>query len=214
VFIELIDSLRCPNDHEESWLVASIAERSDRDIVRGLLGCPVCRAEYPIHGSVVIFGVGNTPPAPARDSYVESDHDAAVRCAALLDIHDSGGLVVLVGEWLRVARALVELSQVAILVVDPPPSFPLDSRVSGIRIGDRFPLAPGVARGIAIGVDVPDRRLVDSAARALRARGRLLAPADTAVPPGVSERARDDRYWLGEAEALAVPVPLAVRRER
>jgi uncharacterized protein YbaR (Trm112 family) len=212
MFIELIDILRCPREHDDAWLVASIGERDDRDIVSGTLGCPVCRAEYPIIDRVAVFGRGSPLRAPAQAVGDESDDDAAVRCAALLDLYDPGGVVVLAGSWVRAARPLLDLSPVSVLVVDPPPALKLDARISGIAIGDVLPLARGSARGIAIGVPEVTDALVASAAAALRPHGRLLAPVEAAVPAGIVERARDGRHWLGETEPRSAPVPLGVRR--
>ena len=45
MFVEIIDLLRCPNAHAESWLVAAAARTVGRHIVEGTLGCPVCEAE-------------------------------------------------------------------------------------------------------------------------------------------------------------------------
>ena len=45
---EMVDTLRCLSVHEESWLVAAADETEGRHIMRGLLGCPVCHARYPI----------------------------------------------------------------------------------------------------------------------------------------------------------------------
>ena len=40
MFVELVDLLRCPHAHEDSWLVAAADETADRHIVHGSLGCP------------------------------------------------------------------------------------------------------------------------------------------------------------------------------
>ena len=45
MFIELVDALRCPVAHAESWLVAAAIRMEARHIVDGTLGCPVCSAE-------------------------------------------------------------------------------------------------------------------------------------------------------------------------
>jgi uncharacterized protein YbaR (Trm112 family) len=76
VFVELIDALRCPRPHADTWLVAAAAETRDRCVVRGALGCPTCRAEYPITGGVAAFDQRAArpprppahPPTPARRS--------------------------------------------------------------------------------------------------------------------------------------------------
>src|ERR1700738_4322089 len=96
MFIELVDALRCPTPHEESWRVASAARMEARHIVEGTLGCPVCRAAFPIHDGVVDFrrgSAGALPPATAPDP------EQAMRLAALLDLSDSSGFAVLLGAW-------------------------------------------------------------------------------------------------------------------
>lgn len=215
MFIELVDLLRCPRDHEDSWLVAAIHERAGRDIVKGALGCPVCMAEYPIENGVAVFGEGIPPSAEhARGAYDESDDDAAMRCAALLDLFDPGGAVILGGRWGRVARALLDISRTGILLVAPPPGIlaPGDT-ISSIQVGERLPVAAGSIRGIALDERTSAPSLVASAARALKAGGRMVLPVAAALPPGVIERARDDVYRVGEAEAATgTLVPLRLHR--
>ena len=58
MFIELVDSLRCPNDHAETWLVATCDAMRGRDIVTGTLGCPICRAQYAIVDGAVANAAG------------------------------------------------------------------------------------------------------------------------------------------------------------
>jgi uncharacterized protein YbaR (Trm112 family) len=216
MFIELVDILRCPRDHEDSWLVAAIHQKTDRDIVEGILGCPICRAEYPIHDGVAIFG--ETPvrgAAPVRAAHDETDDDAAMRCAAMLDLFDPGGAVILGGEWGRAALALLDITPVAILLVDPPPALAIGKGLSAIRIGERLPVAAGSLRGIALDERTSSPVLVEAAVRALKPGGRLVAPAAAIVPEGIAERARDDRHWVGEVNsARSGGLPLTIQRAR
>jgi uncharacterized protein YbaR (Trm112 family) len=215
MFIELVDLLRCPRDHEDSWLVAAIHEKSDRDILGGILGCPICGAEYPIRQGVAIFGdtSSTTGAEPARTRYDETDDDAAMRCAAMLDLFDPGGAIILGGTWGRAARALLDITPVSILLVDPPAGVAIGNGLSAIRIGDRLPVAPGSLRGIALDERTGVQTLVDAAVRALKPRGRLVAPVSAAVPVEVTERARDDRHWVGEVGATpSQPIPLTRQR--
>jgi len=62
MFIELVDSLRCLTPHEETWLVASVAEMSGRHIIDGRLGCPICRRSYPVREGVGIFTADGSAP--------------------------------------------------------------------------------------------------------------------------------------------------------
>ena len=53
MFIELVDALRCPRPHEESWLVLAASRLEARHVLEGTLGCPVCHAQYPIRDGIV-----------------------------------------------------------------------------------------------------------------------------------------------------------------
>src|SRR5690348_10899014 len=108
MFIELVDALRCPVPHEESWLVASATRMEARHIVEGTLGCPVCRAEYPIRRGVVHFRRDPSPRARSADS-PRRDPAEAMRLAAFLGLADAGGFAVLLGAWGAQASALREL---------------------------------------------------------------------------------------------------------
>jgi uncharacterized protein YbaR (Trm112 family) len=208
MFIELVDALRCPTPHEESWLVASADRMEARHIVEGTLGCPVCRAEFPIHRGVVDFR--RTAPRPLPPS-TPPDPEQAVRLAAFLDLSDVTGFAVLVGA--RGAHAALLRAQVdtPLVLVDPPEDVEGEPGISVLRCDGDLPLAAGAARGVAIDGGSPER--VASAVRATRVTGRVLAPASTPLPDGVREVARDDTDWVGEREALASPViTLHVRR--
>jgi hypothetical protein len=82
-----------------------------------------------------------------------------------------------------------------------------------------LPFAAGSVRAIAIASDlmsgarIESRALIESAARALRARGRLVGPATAPVPDGVVELARDAEDWVAEKIAVASP-PVALRSAR
>ena len=103
MFIELVDALRCPRTHEESWLVLAASRIEARHIQEGALGCPVCHAEYSIRGGVVDFLAGAENPAlpsaatnAASDATSVVEHVPAHQLAALLDLGDALGVAVLV----------------------------------------------------------------------------------------------------------------------
>ena len=203
MFVELIDSLRCPVPHEnaaESWLVAAAVETVDRHIVRGTLGCPVCHAEFDIRHGDVWFGAEE----PATGFAVPSDDDVT-RLAALLGVDDRGGLYILDGAWGAMAAAVSGYSSAAhFILLSPPLGCEADGTVRGA--GDLVPIAAGSLRGIAL--DRCSVALAESAARALGANGRLIAPAVTPVPPSITVLARDDQHWVGEQSAGSHPIPL------
>jgi len=217
MFIELIDALRCPRTHEESWLVLAAAQIDARHVRDGTLGCPVCRAEYPIHDGIADFRLADvgTPALEAARHDVGpnvAEHVSADHLAAMLSLGDALGFAVLTGEWARLADGLLELGNPPpLLLVDPPEGSVMAAGLSGLRAGAALPLAAGAARAIA--VDGTDETRLASAAHTTRATGRIVAPARAHVPAGVRELVRDDTLWVGEREAPHAPlVRLHVRR--
>ena len=198
MFIELVESLRCPRPHEFTWLVASTLEMAGRDIRRGLLGCPSCSARYPIRDGVVDFQTrdGTTPipdSTPLGDP--EGDPELATRVAALFDLTSPGGFVLLAGDWAHAAPALVALVEgVEVVVLNTTVALSSGNGISLARTDGSIPIRPGAARAIAL--DQRHAMHVEGAARALRQFGRLVAPVGAAVPPGLEELARDGREWV------------------
>jgi uncharacterized protein YbaR (Trm112 family) len=208
MFIELVDALRCPVAHEESWLVAAADRMEARHIVDGTLGCPVCAAEYPIRNGVVDFRravssiTGDATPA---------DPELAMRLAALLDLSESHGFAVLLGAWGNQAPALGAVVDVPLVLVDPPEHIAGSSGISVIRCDGPLPLADGAARAMAI--DAASSARLDSAIRATRPKGRVLAPVSVERPADVRELARDELLWVGERDTPRSPlISLHVRR--
>lgn len=208
MFIELVDALRCPVPHEESWLVAAAVRMEARHIVEGTLGCPVCSAEYPIHNGVVDFRRAGGAVIAVT---VAGDPGRAMRMAALLNLADAQGFAVLLGEWGAQAHELASIVELPLVLVDPPADVVGAPGISVLRCDGDVPLAVGAARAMAI--DDGSASRVASAVRATRAKGRVLAPVAVPVPSEVTELARDDTMWVGERSAPPSPlVSLHVRR--
>ena len=208
MFIELVDALRCPNAHEESWLVAAATRMEFRHIVEGTLGCPVCQAQFPVRRGVVDFRRAGTSTVPQP---APPDEAEAARLAAFLDLTDCTGFAVLLGGWsvhAPLVRGLVETPQI---IVDPPEGTEGEPGISVIRCDGPIPIAVGSARGMAI--DGHGVARVASAVRATRVNGRLLAPVSVPVPDGVTELARDATTWVAErGTSASALVTLHVRR--
>jgi uncharacterized protein YbaR (Trm112 family) len=210
MFVEIVDALRCPREHEESWLVLAARRTEERHVLEGTLGCPVCRAEYPIHDGIADFTESTTrqrAAAAALHTMPPADH-----LAAMLSLGDAMGFAVLIGAWGARADELLELLDAPpLLLVEPPAGVVMGHGLSGIRAGATLPLATGAARAVA--TDSLDMMRVADAARITRVGGRLVAPAESRVPEGVRELVRDDVVWVGERLALpSAPVTLHVRR--
>lgn len=216
MFIELVDQLRCIRPHESSWLVASAARMEGRDIVSGLLGCPVCRTEYPIERGIARFdrplaGEG-APPAPdaavpdaAAAPANEAGDEMAMRLTALLGLAGGGGFAIIGGHWGRHAATVHELSSVPLLLLEPPDDVAMGDGLSGVRAAGAVPVARGSTRAVALGPGTTSPAQVEGAVRVLRPRGRLVAPAEVPVPPGIREIARDATMWVGERVAESSP---------
>ena len=201
MFIEVIDTLRCPVDHRDSWLVASIVERDDRLVREGMLGCPVCRREYPIARGAAWFGVDPADfaePAPA----LSFDAEGAMRAGAFLAPAE-GSSIVLVGSWAVHAAALAELMPMRVFAVNPTIALEESERVAIVHTSMGLPFAPRSLRGIAL----DERATADDVAGAVRedADGaRLVAPASLALPPEMNELARDEASWIAEKRGALV----------
>lgn len=220
MYSELVDQLRCLDVHAESWLVAAADVTEDRHIMRGVLGCPVCRATYPIAAGVADFSGGARVPLPANSAPTSAD-DAplVIKLAAMLDLTDASGYVVLCGAWARLARALRDVVPVQVVVVNAPQEVSMGSGVSGIVTAERIPLAAGSARGVAVD-DLPGlaegqsrTAFVRSAVAATRPDGRIVGPAAAPIPEDVKMLAADELHRVGTPTG-GQPVLKLVRASR
>jgi uncharacterized protein YbaR (Trm112 family) len=201
VFIELVDDLRCPRPHEQTWLVASTTRTEGRDIIEGTLGCPICRAEYPIRDGVVWFAEAEEIGAPAAGRAAPASPEVAMRLAAFLDLSDVQGFALLTGSWGSAAQLLRRVVPTHLVLLNPRPPVAAGDGISILEIAADIPLADATCRGVALDAAHADGRHLDEAVRVLRPGGRLLAPAATPLPAGVIELARDDRLWVAERAA-------------
>ena len=201
MFIELVDALRCPNPHEEIWLVLASGKMEGRDVMEGVLGCPICHAEYPIEAGVAWFDGG----ANSRSRGAVPDEEEALRLAALLDLTDSRGYAILVGDAGSQAPRLRALTDVQLLLVNPPSGIEMGNGLSGLTtpMQSLLPLAALSARAIALD-NAASAELLESALNVVCPGGRILAPAGLSIPSGVIELARDERQWVGERARASV----------
>jgi uncharacterized protein YbaR (Trm112 family) len=212
VFIELVDDLRCPRAHEETWLVASTNRTEGRHIIEGTLGCPICRAEYQIREGVVQFGPAADTARWAPHRAVPADAEIAMRLAAFLDLSEAQGYALLAGSWAPAAQLLRELVPTRLVLLNPRPAVAAGDGISVLEIAAGFPLADGTCRGVALDDAHADPAHLEDAVRVLRPRGRLVAPTSTPTPAGVTELARDEHLWVAERNApLPGLVPLQAR---
>ena len=209
MFVPLVDSLRCPNPHDETWLVASIERAEERDIKQGMLGCPNCYAEYPIVDGVVRFD-----DSVQRAPFVAPNEQEAMRLAATLELTDPRMTALLVGEWGAHAPLVRAMSPAHLLLVNPPEGIVSGDGVS-ILLTNAVSVAGASMDAVAVDARVPDA-IVARLCATLRGGRRMIGPVARPVPGFLKELARDDEIWVAELEPGAVtsaPV-LPTRRSR
>ena len=190
MFVELIESLRCPRDHEESPLIVTASRTEARHIMEGMLGCPVCRAEFPIRAGEALFA------SVAGSHTIPSTPETGMRLAAFLDLTDPRGFAILCGSWGAHAEEVRQISSTPLLLVNPPIGVNV-SATGIVRVHGRLPVAELSARAAALDARA-DAVLMASTIAAVRAKGRVVGPAALSLPEGVQELTRDELMWIGE----------------
>ncbi len=209
MFTELIDTLRCPNSHEDSWLVATSTRAEARHIVEGRLGCPVCRASFEIREGEVLFTTGTV----LRATRVLDDA-AAFRLAAQLHLVEAPQPILLTGSWSRAATPLrIIVPNVTMFVGDSVTVLTPDERVSLLRLpAGAFPLAAGALRALALDSSHSTPGHLVSAARVVRASGRLVAPAGTVIDDALWRVIASDTDVIVAERFAASSAPIQLRR--
>lgn len=205
MFLPLVDSLRCPKVHAETWLVASIERLDDRDIISGVLGCPECLAEYPIRDGVVHFdGHAHRPPFIAP-----TEHDA-LRLAAGLDLTDARMNAILHGAWGASAPIIAGMSPAHLLLVNPPEGIASGDGVS-IVVGEAVRFASASMAAAAIDATATPAQIAAFRA-AVKGGGRLVAPIAVPLPDELTELVRDEDIWIGQVPAGTISQPVMPTR--
>jgi uncharacterized protein YbaR (Trm112 family) len=225
VHLELVELLRCPVPHAPSVLVAIADEVEQRYVMRGLLGCPGCGAEYEIDGGITYFDVGlRERPADALASgegapaLIDSAlSEAAMVLAAQLALRDGRSVFATVGFDATIVAAMRRIVPARMLVINPPhlgeayatlaPSLALAP--AAIIVALSLPLAANTLSGAALSAVEGER--ARAIVPALQANARLVARIERELPAGVRELVRDQRVWVGEREAATSP-PVQLRR--
>jgi hypothetical protein len=141
-----------------------------------------------------------TAPAPRR-SGPNVDPELAMRLAAFLDLSDAQGFALLAGSWGPAAELLRGVVPTHLVLLNPRPAVAAGRGISVLETATAVPLADATCRGVALDDAHADAAHLGAAVRVLRPRGRLVAPASTPTPTGVTELARDDHLWVAERAA-------------
>lgn len=194
MLLHLTEALRCPRDHDESFVVCVPTESVGADVVSGFLGCPVCRAEYPIAQGAAHFGrVKETIPVTPLP------YDAAA-LEAFLGLEGRGGYVVLAGDAARHAEGLadkvpgVHLVAVNATVAVPP-------GVSAVVCPGVLPLRTRAVRAVALGQDMASASWIAEGLRVLLPGLRLVVEHPAGVPDGVDVLMEGGGVLVGQKRA-------------
>ena len=194
MFIELTEILRCPRGHAESYLVAAPIAMDGRRIVRGVIGCPECKAEFPVVDGVAYFA--ERPPA-ARPPVPAPGYDVTA-LAAFLNLGGPGGYAVLVGSAARFGAGLVAaVPGVHFVAVNPPPGVSGGPQLS-VLVAAAPPMKSSAVRAVAVGADHAGPAWLAEATRILLPGLRLAVEDERAGPEGISELARGGGLFVGE----------------
>lgn len=191
MFIELTDHLRCPEDHDESFLVLLPDKMEGRFVRTGQLGCPVCGRTFELVDGV--FDAGSAPEPGNQPSALTAE-----AATVLAGLSGPGGYLALVGPPASLAREIAEsMPGVALVAVNPPTEVTDGDGVSVIRSG-RILLKSRSLRGVILGRPYADDPWwIGEAARVVLPGLRVVG--EGADPPGesIDIMASTGTTWVG-----------------
>src|SRR5436309_7438575 len=197
--------LRCPERHEEGFLVLSTGEMLGRMVRSGILGCPKCGREYPIVKGVVRFSGGGMRDARGVDSGAATHPASRIShpvepqtLQALLDLSGPGGYVLLLGSAARRAVGLAGLmGGIHFVGVNAPADVEELPVLSLLACDTMVPLRHAMARGVVVGPEL-GAWLAEAARILLRGRRLVVEREDAAAPPGVTRLAVGQGLFVGQ----------------
>jgi uncharacterized protein YbaR (Trm112 family) len=197
VFIELTEILKCPRDHAESYVICGPVTMEGRDVVRGGIVCPSCRAEFPIVDRVAFFG---PPDEPVRGAVAAAPPALTVEgVLAFLDLQGDGGYVVTVGAPGRLGPALgAAMPKVRLVGVNPPAGAAPSDAFSVIVSPRALPIRARSVRAIILGAEVATGPWLESSVAALLPGLRIVIEDESASPAGITRLAAGGGVFVGE----------------
>jgi uncharacterized protein YbaR (Trm112 family) len=198
MFIELTDHLRCPAEHEESFLVLLPDRIEGRSVLAGQLGCPVCGRSFQLRDG--IFDTGDSPdwvsgPPTALD---------AEALSALIGLQGPGGYLAVVGAVASLWRAIAELNPGVALVAVNAGADVIDAPgVSVLRSG-RLPLKSRAMRGVILGREYAEQsNWIGEAARVVLPGLRVVGEGADPAPQIIDLMASAGGVWVGTGRKKA-----------
>ncbi len=192
MFIELTDHLKCPEDHDEAFLVLLPSRMEGRTVLEGHLGCPICGKTVDLQEGVVDFGRPQEGPGQ-HPGVLTAEH-----ASTLLGLSGPGGYIALVGSAGSLAEGLATmLPGIQLIVVNPMvmPSRP--ESPANVVLAPRLPLKASSMRGVVLGAGLPDSWVRDGIQTVLHG---LRIVGEGSPPVGVGEieiLAVTGEVWVG-----------------
>jgi hypothetical protein len=175
MFIELTEYLRCPNGHEDEYLVLATGAMAGRSIRYGTLGCPVCHAEFPIIKQIARFG--DAPRRDPPDGPLPLPEDVQ----AVLGLESPGGYICLVGSAGMLADSLARtMNTMHFVCVNPPKGMEPGKTRSLLEGLTGIPLRKGICRGVILGGEYVEPSWMAEAARVVLKGQRVIVMRETA----------------------------------
>jgi len=207
VHIELTEMLRCPERHEEGFLVLSTGEMRGRMVRSGVLACPKCGREYPVVRGVAHFSgggmrdAGRVAPGDPTHPASRISHPADVHTLqALLDLSGPGGYVLLLGSAAQHAVGLAGLmGGIHFVGVNAPDDVEELPVLSLLACETMIPLRQKVGRAAVVGPDRLGPEWLAEARRVLLPGRRLVIESERVAPPaGLTQLALGHGLFVGE----------------
>jgi uncharacterized protein YbaR (Trm112 family) len=191
VFIELTDLLRCPNPHDESFLVLLPDKMDGRSVRTGQLGCPVCGRTFEL-----LDGVFDSGAAPAESG--ANTGLSAENVSVLIGLSGPGGYLALVGPVASLWEDVAQLNPgVALVAINPPEDVKDSGGISVIR-GGMIPLKSRSLRGVVLGKPyADDPAWVRDAARLVLPGLRVVGEGGQPPEDLIDVMASADGVWVG-----------------
>ena len=192
MFIELTDHLRCPADHDESFLVLLPGRMEGRSVRTGHLGCPVCGRTFQLTDGVLDIG-----DAPASGAVGGSVLDAEA-LTTLTGLHGPGGYLTLVGPVASLWSDVAVLNPGVALVAVNPPGEVSDTLELSVLRGARLPIKSGSMRGVVLGRPfADDPSWIREAGRVVLPGLRVVGEGNDPAPELIELLASADGVWVG-----------------
>ncbi len=189
MFIEVADLLKCPEAHDFQPCILVPDSLEDRVVVSGVIGCPVCRREFPVKGGRAVFGDGPRPESPLPEG--------SEVLQALLGLMSPGGFIAIVGSAVSLWRDIA-IPDVHVIGVNAPASVSEEVGLSLVDTAGEIPLNASSVRGVVLSpAQVSDQWLAEASRIVLRGQ-RVVAITERVAPNQLEEVVSGHGLWVGK----------------